>query len=70
MSIVIVVGLIILSLTSALLVDWAWFAAIGYVQVFWTMLGAKVLLFCTVFIGSTVPLWVNGSVAYRFAGAA
>jgi hypothetical protein len=65
--IAIVAGLIILGLTSALLVDWAWFAAIGYLQVFWTILGAKALLFCTVFMASTILLWVNGSVAYRFA---
>jgi uncharacterized membrane protein (UPF0182 family) len=62
-----VAGLIILSLTSTWLVDWAWFAAIGYLQVFWTVLGAKALLFCAVFVGSAVLLWINGSVAYRFA---
>jgi hypothetical protein len=65
--IVLVAGLIILGLTSALLVDWAWFAALGYGQVFWTMLGAKVLLFGTVFVGSALLLWVNGAVAYRCA---
>jgi uncharacterized membrane protein (UPF0182 family) len=65
--IVIVAGLILLGLTSAFLVDWAWFATMGYVQVFWTMLGAKALLFGAVFMGSTLLLWVNGAVAYQFA---
>jgi uncharacterized membrane protein (UPF0182 family) len=65
--IVLVAGLILLGLTSALLVDWLWFAALGSVQVFWTMLGAKVLLFGAVFVGSTLLLWVNGAVAYRCA---
>jgi uncharacterized protein len=63
----VIVALAILGLTSALLVDWVWFAAIGYLQVFWTVLGTKILLFCTVFVGSAILLWVNAAVAYRFA---
>jgi uncharacterized membrane protein (UPF0182 family) len=65
--IVIVALLVILGLSSALLVDWVWFAPIGYGQVFWTVLGAKALLFCTVLVASTILLWVNAAVAYRFA---
>jgi uncharacterized protein len=65
--IVLVAGLILLGLTSALLVDGIWFAALGYVQVFWTMLGAKALLFGAVFMVSFLLLWANGSVAYRCA---
>jgi uncharacterized protein len=57
----VIVALAILGLTSALLVDWVWFAAIGYLQVFWTVLGTKILLFCTVFVGSAVLLWVNAA---------
>ena len=49
------------------LVDWLWFSAVGYVDVFWTILGAKVALFLVVFAASAVLLWLNGSLACRFA---
>src|SRR6516164_3936704 len=65
--IVILACLIVLRLASGFLVDWAWFSAIGYLNVFWTILGGKAALFFTVFAGSAVLLWVNGSLAYRFA---
>src|SRR5207249_3273630 len=65
--IVIVACLIILGLTSDFLVDWAWFSAIGYLDVFWTILGGKAVLFVAVFAGSAVLLWVNGFLASRFA---
>src|SRR6516225_7129566 len=65
--IVILACLIVLGLASSFLVDWAWFSAIGYLNVFWTILGGKAALFFTVFAGSAVLLWVNGSLAYRFA---
>jgi uncharacterized protein len=65
--IVILAGLIVLGLASSFLVDWAWFSAIGYLNVFWTILGGKAALFFTVFAGSAVLLWVNGFLAYRFA---
>ncbi len=65
--IVIVACFIVLGLTSDFLVDWAWFSAIGYLDVFWTILGGKAVLFFAVFVGSAVLLWVNGSLAYRFA---
>ena len=35
--IVIVACFIVLGLTSDFLVDWAWFSAIGYLNVFWTI---------------------------------
>jgi uncharacterized membrane protein (UPF0182 family) len=65
--IVIVASLIMLGFTGGFVVDWAWFSAIGYLNVFWTILGGKALLFCAVFVGSALLLWVNGSLAYRFA---
>ena len=64
---VIVACLVGLGLTSAFLVDWAWFSAIGYLDVFWTVVGGKAVLFFTVFAGSALLLWVNGSLASRFA---
>ncbi|MBI1777494.1 MAG: UPF0182 family protein [Proteobacteria bacterium] len=65
--IVIVAGLIALSLASDFLVDWLWFSAIGYFGVFRTILGAKAVLFFAAFTVSTVVLWINGTVALRFA---
>src|SRR5437667_7391797 len=65
--IVIVACFIVLGLTSDFLVDWAWFSAIGYLEVFWTILGSKAVLFFAVFVGSALLLWVNGFLASRFA---
>jgi uncharacterized membrane protein (UPF0182 family) len=39
------IGLILLGLTGAFLVDWLWFSAVGYLQVFWTTFGAEVEVF-------------------------
>src|SRR5438876_5019445 len=65
--IVIVACFIVLGLTSDFLVDWAWFSAIGYLEVFWTLLGSKAVLFFAVFAVSVMLLWVNGFLASRFA---
>ena len=65
--IVIVACFIVLGLTSDFLVDWAWFSAIGYLDVFGTILAGKAVLFFAVFAGSAIFLWVNGSLASRFA---
>ena len=43
--VVILASLIILGLTSSFLVYWAWFSAVGYLGVFWTILGGKAALF-------------------------
>ena len=43
--VVIVACLIALSLASDVLVDWLWFSAVGYLDVFWTIFGAKAVLF-------------------------
>jgi uncharacterized protein len=64
---VILASLIVLGLTSSFLVDWAWFSAVGYLGVFWTILGGKAALFFAVFAGTAVLLWVNGYLAHRFA---
>jgi uncharacterized membrane protein (UPF0182 family) len=65
--IVVVACLIALGLASDFLVDWLWFAAIGYFDVFWTIFRAKAVLFFAVFVVSTVALWINGALAYRLA---
>ena len=59
--------LVALGLTSDFLVDWVWFSAIGYLDVFWTVLAGKAVLFFAVFLGSALLLWVNGTLASRFA---
>jgi uncharacterized protein len=59
--------LILLGLTSDLLVDWLWFSAIGYLYVFWTTIGAQVGVFFAVFVATAIILWLNGSLASRFA---
>src|SRR5262245_46989996 len=50
--VIIFASLIVLGLTSSFLVDWAWFSTVGYLGVFWTILGGKTVLFFAVFAGS------------------
>jgi uncharacterized membrane protein (UPF0182 family) len=64
---VLVVGLILLAIVCDVVVDWAWFSSVGYVGVFWTMLGTKAGLFLAVFLVSTGFLWLNGVLALRYA---
>ena len=64
---VIVASLIVLGRASGFVVDWAWFSTIGYVGVFWTVFATKAVLFTAVFAVSTLLLWVNGTLAFRFA---
>ncbi len=59
--------LIALGLAADVLVDWLWFSAVGYPDVFWTILWAKVGLFMAVFAASAFFLWLNGFLAYRLA---
>jgi uncharacterized membrane protein (UPF0182 family) len=59
--------LILLWLASDFLVDWLWFSAIGYPQVFWTTVGAKAVVFLSVWTGTAVILWLNGWLAVRVA---
>jgi len=64
-AIAIAIGLILLGLVGDFLVDWAWFFAIGYPSVFWTVVGAKAIVFVAFFTVSAVFLWLNGSFARR-----
>ena len=59
--------LILLRRTGSFLVDLLWFSAVGYLDVFWIIFGTKAILFSVVFACSTVFLWVNGTLAFRFA---
>ncbi len=64
-AIVLVAGLIVLGLIGDFLVDWVWFSAVGYRDVFWTMLAAKGAVFAATFLASAAVLWVNGWLASR-----
>lgn len=65
--IILAAGLILLGLCGDFLVDWAWFSSVGYLDVFWTVLGAKATLFAAAFLTSTAVLWANGSLANRLS---
>jgi uncharacterized protein len=65
--ILIAVCLIALGIAADVLVDWLWFSSVSYPRVFWTILEAKVAVFLGVFAASAILLWLNGSLAYRFA---
>ena len=62
-----IVSLVVLGRVSGIVVDWAWFSTIGYVEVFWTIFAAKAAVFTAVFAVSASLLWVNGTLALQFA---
>jgi uncharacterized protein len=66
-AIILVICLILLGLTGDFLVDWLWFSTVGYLDVFWTTIVAEALVFFAVFAATAIILWVNGSLAFRFA---
>src|SRR6266545_690749 len=66
-AVVVAICLILLGLTGDFLVDWLWFSAIGYFDVFWTSIVAEAGVFFAVFVATAIILWVNGSLASRFA---
>jgi uncharacterized membrane protein (UPF0182 family) len=66
-AVVVGIFLIVLGLASDVLVDWLWFSSIGYLQVFWTTIGAKAAIFFAVWTATAVILWLNGWLAVRFA---
>src|SRR5258708_12167580 len=66
-AVVVGIFLILLGLASDFLVDWLWFSSMGYLQVFWTTIGAKAIVFFAVWAATAVILWLNGWLAVRFA---
>src|SRR6266436_5374810 len=66
-AVVVGICLLLLGLASDFLVDWLWFSSIGYLQVFWTTIGAKAVVLFAVWTGTAVILWLNGWLAVRFA---
>src|SRR5262249_50770976 len=66
-AIVLSICLILLALTGDFLVDWLWFSTMAYLHVFWTTIVAEAEVFFAVFVATAIILWVNGSLASRFA---
>jgi uncharacterized protein len=63
----IVFFLVALGRVGSLVVDWAWFSTVGYVEVFWTVFATKAMIFAATFAVSVLLLWVNAALALRFA---
>lgn len=59
--------LILLAIVGDFLVDWMWFSEVGYSQVFWTSIGAKVAVFSVVFAATAVIVWANARLALYLA---
>src|SRR5262245_66007360 len=66
-ALVLSICLILLGLAGDFLVDWLWFSTIGYLGVFRTTIAAEAEVFLAVFVATVIILWVNGSLASRFA---
>jgi uncharacterized membrane protein (UPF0182 family) len=66
-AIIAAVCLILLGLIGDFLVDWMWFSAIGYSQVFWTTIAAKAAVFFVVFAATAVIAWTNARLALSLA---
>lgn len=66
-AVVVTASLIVVGRITGVLVDWLWFSSIGYVDVFRTVLSAKVLLFVSVFAASASAIWASGFLAHRYA---
>jgi uncharacterized membrane protein (UPF0182 family) len=60
-------SLIMVGRISSVVVDWLWFASVGYVDVFWTVISAQALLFAAVFAASASVIAISGLVARRYA---
>jgi uncharacterized membrane protein (UPF0182 family) len=67
LGLVVAAGLILLGLTGDFLVDWLWFSELGYLDVFWTVVIARAVVFGLVFVPTAVVLWLNGWLAFRYA---
>jgi uncharacterized membrane protein (UPF0182 family) len=63
----IVLFLVALGRVGSLVVDWASFSTVGYVEVFWTVFATKAMIFAATFAVSVLLLWVNAVLALRFA---
>ena len=69
LAVALLVGLIVLGRASDVVVDWLWFASVGYGDVFWVSYGAKLATFGVVFVASSALLWANFALAHRLERA-
>src|SRR5262249_15309665 len=58
--------LILLGLTGDFLVGLLLFSSMLYLGVFWTPTAAEAEVFFPDFVATTIILWMNGSIAFRF----
>ena len=65
-AVIILVSIVMLGRVGSLAVDWAWFSSVGYGSVFWTVLGAKAIVFAAVLGVTALLLSLNGLLALRF----
>ncbi len=63
------VCMIALGVASDFLVDWTWYSSVGFLDVFWTIINAKIILFAAGFVATITVIWVNGVLASRAARA-
>src|SRR3954469_14191523 len=63
-----VASLVMLTIVTDVVVDWAWFSDLGYRDVFRTMLATKASVFLVVFTVTTAVLGTNGWLAFRLGG--
>jgi uncharacterized membrane protein (UPF0182 family) len=68
-AVLVAICLILLGLMGDFLVDWLWFSAVGYLEVFWTTIVAEAAVFFAVFLATATILWLNGSLASRFTSS-
>jgi uncharacterized protein len=64
---ILVTCLILLELIASFLIDWLWFSAVGYLDVFWIRIVTEAEIFIVVFMATSIILWANGSLALRFS---
>ena len=61
----VVAGLTLLGRVVDFVVDWTWFSAVGYRDVFWTLFSTRAALFLTSFAATAMIIWGNGWLASR-----
>ena len=61
-------ALILLGVATSFLVEWVWFASLGFAGVFWTSVVAKFVLFLVVAVLTAAMVLVNGLIAQRLSG--
>jgi uncharacterized protein len=63
---ILVTCFILLELVASFVVDWFWFSAVGYLDIFWIRIVAEAEIFIVVLMATIIVLCANGSLALRF----